>query len=327
MIKKILSSVKRILQSRLFHIVAGVIILISIYLYFRRVQGDFSDIFKLDNPLFILCAIPFLIYSLISHAVAWRMIVNHFDNNVNFWQAVYIYYFSNLSRYIPGNYWHLFFKSTVGVRYGIDFSTGIKGTGIELILNTSVGFVFVVLGIVLNLIQLERQQYMWLALFLFIGVIFFLLLYVLDKKIKPQDTEDNKNTQSLINRLKNEISQIRRFSLKKIIVLILLFSSAWISQGFTFFFVLSMWRSINLSNYLLIMFSYVTAWFMGFINPIAQNGLGVREAVFMITISGIFSVTIILGAGIIMRVIGIVGELLLMFLGWLVIRKDQGVTK
>jgi hypothetical protein len=71
------------------------------------------------------------------------------------------------------------------------------------------------------------------------------------------------------------------------------------------------------------MFSYVTAWFMGFINPVAQNGLGVREAVFMITLSDVFQIPVILGGGIMMRIIGILGELLLMFLGWLVIRNKQ----
>jgi hypothetical protein len=251
------------------------------------------------------------------------MIVNQFDNNLGFWQSLYIYFFSNLSRYIPGNYWHFIFKSTVGVKYGIDFSTGIKGTGIELILNTFVGFIFVLLGITLNFIQLESEQYFWLGFFLLIGFLFFLLFLLLDKKTKVQDSENRNGTQSQLSKLRDELSKLKNFPVKKITTLILLFSSAWVSQGFTFFFVLSMWKITEFSNYFLIMFSYVTAWFMGFINPVAQNGLGVREAVFMITLSDVFQIPVILGGGIMMRIIGILGELLLMFLGWLVIRNKQ----
>jgi hypothetical protein len=74
------------------------------------------------------------------------------------------------------------------------------------------------------------------------------------------------------------------------------------------------------------MFSYVTAWFLGFINPIAQNGLGVREAILLITLNQLYPASTILGAGIGMRLVGILGELFLLLLGWLLGRAKKEET-
>ncbi|MDY6993493.1 MAG: lysylphosphatidylglycerol synthase domain-containing protein [Pseudomonadota bacterium] len=314
---KVLLAVTKLLKNRWFHIISGLGILVSILFYFRGVKGDFRDIVQLSNIFVGLIALPFVIYSLLAHAIAWRYIINHYGNKLGFWQSIYLYNFSNMSRYIPGNYWHFIYRSTIGVKFGIDVASGAKATGIEILINTIVGFIFVICGIVLKLIHLDQRQYYWLLFFLFISILIFLVFYFLDNKVKSSKKRDLAEDQSLLTKLKKELSQIWTFSFKEIIILVSLFSSAWISQGFTFFFVLSAWGGTPISNYIVIMFSYVTAWFLGFINPIAQNGLGVREAILLITLNQLFPASIILGAGIGMRVVGILGELFSILLGWL----------
>ncbi|MCB2214121.1 flippase-like domain-containing protein [bacterium] len=314
---KVLIAFNKLLKNKWFHIVSGVGILISIFFYFRSMEGDFRDIVQLTNISKGLIAFPFLIYSLFAHVMAWRSIINHYGYKLGFWQSIYLYNFSNLSRYIPGNYWHFIYRSTIGVKFGIDVTTGAKATGIELLLNTIVGFIFVIFGIGSKLIHLDRKQYFWLLLFFVITILIFVVFYFFDRKTRVSEKEDVGEDHSVFERLKKELSQIWTFSLKEIITLVLWFSSAWISQGFTFYFVLSAWGDTPISNYFLIMFSYVTAWFLGFINPIAQNGLGVREAILLIALTQLFSASIILGAGIGMRLVGILGELFLLSLGWL----------
>ena len=323
---KILASVNNILNNKWFHIIVGLTTFVSIFIYFRNVEGDFSKIFEIKNPIFLLFALPFVLYALIAHVIAWRMIINHYGHNIGFWHALYIYYFSNLSRYIPGNYWYIILKSTVGVKYGIDLATGLKGTGIELIFNTVVGFSFVILGLAFRLINLEKEQLYWLALFLVVGIVFYLIYYLLDRMVKKNGTHQEAESASTISIILFELTHSWTFSFKEIGLLILLFSSAWIAQGFTFYFVLSAWSMAGLSNYLLIMVTYVTAWFLGFINPIAQNGMGVREAIFIVTLSGLYSNAVILGAGIGMRIIGLLGELLLLLLGWVMTKRKTNST-
>jgi uncharacterized membrane protein YbhN (UPF0104 family) len=152
------------------------------------------------------------------------------------------------------------------------------------------------------------------------------VFYLLDRKTNISEKEGTANNQSLLVKLKKELSQIWTFSWKEIITLVLWFSSAWISQGFTFLFVLSAWGTTPISSYFLVMFSYVTAWFLGFINPIAQNGLGVREAILLITLNQLYPASTILGAGIGMRLVGILGELFLLLLGWLLGRAKKEET-
>lgn len=321
---KILASLNKIIKNKWFHIFVGLATFVSIYFYFRNVGGDFSNIFKLNNPQYLLVALPFVLYALVAHVFAWRMIINHYGNSIGFWHALYIYYFSNLSRYIPGNYWHFIFKPTFGVKYGIDLASGLKGMGIELVFNTLVGFGFVVLGLVFKLIHLEMEQMYWLSFFLLVGIIFYLIFFFLDRMVQNKGTDQETAPTSAISRIMNEVIHSWTFSFKEVLVLILLFVSGWIAQGFTFYFVLSAWNTTGLSNYMIIMITYVTAWFLGFINPIAQNGIGVREAIFIVTLSGLFSNSVILGAGIVMRIIGLLGELLLLLLGWVM---TKGKTK
>jgi hypothetical protein len=317
---KIFGSVNKILKNKWFHIFVGLATFISIYFYFRNVEEDFSNIFKLNNPHYLLFALPFVLYALVAHVIAWRRIINHYGNHIGFWHALYIYYFSNLSRYIPGNYWHFIFKSTVGVKYGIDLATGLKGTGIELVFNTVVGFGFVILGLACNLIHLEKEQIYWLVLFLVVGIVFYLIFYFLDRINQKNGDNQETESSSVMSKILHELNHSWTFSAKDVLILVFLFASAWIAQGFTFYFVLSAWNISGFSNYLLIMFTYVTAWFLGFINPIAQNGIGVREAIFIVTLSGLFSNAVILGAGIGMRILGLFGELLLLLLGWIMTR-------
>lgn len=323
---KILLAFTKLIKNKWFHIVSGIGILISIFFYYRSMEGDFRGIVQLTNLPNGLIAFPFLIFSLFAHAMAWRFIINHYGYKLGFWQSIYLYNFSNLSRYIPGNYWHFIYRSTIGAKFGIDVTTGVKATGIELLINTIVGFVFVIFGIGSKLIHLDKQQYYWLLLFLIISIFIFVVFYLLDRKTNISEKEGTANNQSLLVKLKKELSQIWTFSWKEIITLVLWFSSAWISQGFTFLFVLSAWGTTPISSYFLVMFSYVTAWFLGFINPIAQNGLGVREAILLITLNQLYPASTILGAGIGMRLVGILGELFLLLLGWLLGRAKKEET-
>lgn len=324
---KLNSKIVKFLRCKWVQTLFAIIVLTSIVFYIINIDQDFSGIFLLHNPKFFLFAIPSVLYSLIAHAMAWRLIINHFGNKFEITKSVYVYYLSNLSRYIPGNYWHIVLRSTIGVNYGVDLKTGFKGTGVELFLNAMVSFFLIILGLLLRYIKLNNEQVYWLIFFFMISIIMLLFLFINEKKLREQKNSKSQS-KSIFMTIKEEIAQIWTFSFPEIMLLVFWYSSAWISQGLSFFFVLSIWGELKLSNYLIIMFSYVTAWFMGFINPLAQNGLGVREAVYVVTIGKIISLPIILGASIVMRIIGLFGEILLVICGWFILRaKPDPLTK
>ena len=318
----ILLLIEKIFKNKWFRLISGLAILVFIFLYFKSVGGEFQQLVQITSPIFFLYATPFLLIALITHALAWRLIVNHFGTKLNVWDSIYIYYYSNLTRYIPGNYWHFIFKSTMGVNFGIDLKTGLKGTGIELILNVLVGFVFVVLGIIFKFVKFEKEQIVWLLLFLLVSLFALIIFFIISQRSKNSENTHESGSDKRL-KIKEEVSEILTFSKREIVTVILLFSSAWLAQGLTFYFVLSAWEVTSISYYAAIMFSYVAAWFMGFINPIAQNGLGVREATSVVTLSNIFEVSTILGANLAMRVIGLLGELFLLVVSWLIRSKSN----
>lgn len=316
-----LSKVNKIIRSKWFQLISGFAILVFVFFYFRSIGGELDQIIHITSPIYFVFALPFIFIALIAHVLAWRLIVKHFGPKLNFWNAIYIYTFSNLTRYIPGNYWHIFFKSTLGSNFGVDIKTGVKGAGIELVLNAIVGFIFVVFGIFLKFVALETDQLKWLLLF-FIVSIFILALFLVINKIADKKNNSDGSEKSKVFLVIEELAEILKFKRKEIFQIILLFSIAWLSQGFTLWFSLSAWDVVNVTHYGVIMFSYVTAWFMGFINPIAQNGLGVREAVSIVALSNLFPVATILGANLAMRLFGLLAELVLLLLSFL-LRSDK----
>jgi len=313
--------VQQLLNNRWLQAIFIVIISLVVYFQFKFFGQEATDVFNLGKPWKLFLAFPFVIYSLVAHAFAWKVILNRLGEDLNIFTAIYVYYLSGISRYIPGNYWYIFLRSLIGVKAGINLKAGLKGTGIELVINLTVGMLLALFGTLFG-VKLDSQQIKWILLFALISVAFFFILFFVAKKA---NAKENKTTTFNISSYTSELLWIKNLAFKDLLILILLFSSAWFSQGMGFYFILSAWGNLSLTNIPLIMFAHVTAWVIGFLNPLTPNGLGIRESVFMLAIASIVTMPIGYSASLVMRILVIIGEALLALLGWLIMKKKKEV--
>jgi len=66
---------------------------------------------------------------------------------------------------------------------------------------------------------------------------------------------------------------------------------------------------------ILVVSLYTTAWLLGFLLPGAPGGIGVREAVFLLLLSGIYGQGVAAAMAVVMRAISILGDLVAFGLG------------
>jgi len=141
-------------------------------------------------------------------------------------------------------------------------------------------------------------------------LIFGLIALVIVKSSKNGETIANKgNVSKLIKRL-------RRLSYSAFLRLALTYFLAWLSQGLCLFLVLNIWRHIGINNYWGSTLSYVIAWISGFINPFTPNGIAIREGVMMVSLANFVPVIIAVSASIIMRLLGLIGEIMWAMISW-----------
>lgn len=307
-----------LLNNKFIKILFGILLFFAVYIQFNKISASNAHDLKVISPYYFFIAFIFFLYSLLAHALTWHLLINSIDGKINFCNSLYVYFTSGLLRYLPGNYWYIFSRSAMGMNLGIDLSKSISSTSAEILFNLFIGLFLSIIGILWG-IKLEVKQLYWLLLFFLICVILFILLYTFSKSKR----NDNKSSaSSKMRSFFHDISKLQNLSFINASIMLYLFLSVWISQGFSLFFVISAFTPLNITAYPIVMFSYVISWVVGFINPITPNGLGIREALLMITLTPTISAPIILAASIMMRLLGLVGESILAFSGWFLSKRS-----
>jgi len=303
----------RIVNNKIIKTLFIVLLIFAVYFQFNKINANDSVDLKIVNSLYFLIAFIFFIYTLLAHVLTWHILINSLGGKIRFRNSIYIYFISGLLRYLPGNYWYIFSRSAMGLNLGIDMSKNISGTSLEILLNLLMGISLSLVGVLWG-IELEIKQLSWILVFFIVCSILLILLLVIGKK-KINSSNSIALSKAVI--FFHDICKLKNLPFWKVCFLLFLFLSIWIAQGFSLFFVLSAFIPLNFSFYPLVMFSYVISWVIGFINPITPNGLGIREALLMITLTPTISTSVALGASIIMRLLGLAGESILAFLGWI----------
>jgi len=277
---------------------------------FRSYGQDIRTIGDFDNPELFIFAVLFAIIPLTLHAVNWGAILQNFGNRIRFRDVLFIYFYSSLVRYLPGTYWYILTRTTMGVKEGHTPENLLLTTGLELVVKVISGIFVLVLAFICGL-SLQLEQLAWIGVWLVLGVGLYLYLHLTRK-----GSENTKTRNVWLDTLKKPIHllQTRPLILGKWALIYLL---AWVIQGFVLWLIIKIWQPLNLSVIIWTIFAYTSGWIAGFLNPFAPNGLGAREAVFMAILAPIVPVPIILGASLLMRLNILICELILTMVGWI----------
>ncbi len=262
------------------------------------------SIFLLLLTLFIISIIS--IISLIISSFSWKYILEFLSQKkIKTKEIINVYLKSNISKYLPGNVMQFAARNFLGKKFDWDQKQIAYSSVIEIILSTLFTLFVLIVFFILNgkadlyrLSYIINYNYTYLFFSLSVLIIIGLLIWSIKKKT--------------ILIFKTNYKEIKKLLIKCFFVYILNFiiSSSVIIVTFYFFTNIS----LSISNIIAITEASILAYFIGFIAIGSPAGIGVRESIMIILLLPICNPASILIPLAILRLTGIIGDVLAYFI-------------
>lgn len=293
------------MRSRSFEIIKFLIgwpiSLVSIFFLLNIIVPNspmfFSKIRGINLPVILLSVFSFQFYFFL-RGILWQKILKHKGYNLPIKKVLFLWSFSELKRYAPGNIWSFLGRLVYFNRLGIKKKDIFHSLFIE-------SLIIVVSSALVSLLSLRfifyifhgSEKDIFIQPFIFLIVIFLFILFIFNKKIFKRFIVSNFNPLS-------------NFYLVSISFLSLFFF------GLGTYFAASSIFFLDPKYFLGYIGFFVLALLVGYISIITPMGLGVREGVISVVLSRIFSVSEAAFISIFARIIFIISEIIFIFISW-----------
>lgn len=252
-------------------------------------------------------------------AFAWKLILEAIQNNkIRFWEAFSVYAKSGIAKYLPGNIFQFLSRNYIGSKIGWNHSDIALSSFIETFISMSFIITLLAFLYVMKLIPPLYFAHFYvdtdkilIGLFVFaIGTILSVLYY---------------NHKKIVFKLNGSMFKKSMLLVSKIYLIKLMFGL--IVGNVIFLLVLSLGFECDVLNKNLpnVLAAVALASSAGFIAPGAPGGLGVRESLLVLLLSGYYGRETILLAALIFRVITILSDFLA-FLSVVLIKSNHKPT-
>jgi uncharacterized membrane protein YbhN (UPF0104 family) len=259
-----------------------------------KLNIDFT-VFLTARSLALFAAATLLyVFAVFILANCWRMILSFLSKkDLDIRKVNYIFIKTNLFKYIPGNVMHLVGRNLLGSDFKIPQSAIAASTVIEIILMCALSFALAVLtdgvsffAVLKDRARLSGGLLLILAAALFLAAI--CIVFLLRKKIKER------------------LSLLTAGLVFKCLVGYALFFLILI-LSYTIFLA----SGSDISDMYRIASAVTLSWLIGFVTIGSPGGIGVREAVLLMMLSGEYDESAVIYAAIMQRFSMIVGEIIL----------------
>lgn len=244
------------------HFGGGALAFIGVVFVFERLNANAGEInFDIFNPIkWAVVAILALIYGLsnLMLAQAWQKVLQHLGVSVASPWVIWAYGVSQIAKYVPGNIFHLASRQALGAAAGLPHWPLAKSTFWELGLIAAAGAMYglLVLPVLTGYVTVLTSLAFFAVTLL--GIIFLL---------KPIFSQ-------------------------KIALAFLWYLGFLFISGLIFLGLIELVHEnivIRLKDVLPLIGAYVLAWLAGLVTPGAPAGIGVRELVLLLLITGMVS--------------------------------------
>lgn len=273
-------------------------------LYFVRALvfaiGDFSDVGSPPRPRRAALSFLLLLSTYFLTIEVWRAIVRRFGVPLRFRDAVRLWSFSNLGRYVPGKVWQVVGVAALGKRHGI---TPAKAGGISFV---SLGLM-IGTGAMLGALFLPGSGANGIALRVLALVSgAALVLPALFPRILPW----------IANRMPVKWGGGKRIeppSRAFLLSVTFAFAVLWMLQGLSFFLLATSWTDLSWREYPRVAGAYAVSYVAGLLALFAPGGIGVREGLLGFALEPLASRGLPLRLAVVgSRVVGIAAELVVL---------------
>jgi hypothetical protein len=229
-------------------------------------------------------------------SVRWQKTIALTGEHLNLKETYKINSLSLLARYAPGGIWDYVGKFALAKKRGL----GGQNILLSLYLNVLLTILSGVVVFLMSLLFFSNLQQLQLI------TISIVLLSVTLVLLHPKLLEKLLNLIfKLIKRQKMRID----FSYSDIIKASTWFVAGWVVVGTSFFMLISSFSTLETSIMPKVIGIFAISWIVGFLTPIAPNGVGVREATLTLLLKQIMPLPLALVSSIGFRLLIIFGDL------------------
>ncbi len=306
------------MRSKIFDIakflIGWPISVISIIFLLKFIPTSFDAISKVKNvnvPVLILSLIFFQFYFFL-RGVLWQEILKQKGHKLTLKNLLFLWSFSELKRYAPGNIWSFLGRMFLFNKQGIDNKTIFKSLFYESQFITISGFLVSLLSLNFLFTNLSLPSFKYSIFSQPLIVLFIISLvlgFVFNKKLIGKQIFPNfKPLNVLYSVLISSLS-------------LLCFGIGTYFAGASIYF-LDPYYFLGFSGF------FVFALLIGYLSIITPMGLGVREGVITIVLSKIMPLPSAIFISIFSRAIFVVSEIIFLFFSWIIYTtKSKLITK
>ena len=139
--------------------------------YVFEYYSEVKEIFSIHFLPFLLLSLFFNFLSFLSGAMAWAYMVKRQYKNTSFIKMIWVYYASQITRYIPGNVWSFIARFKNAGKYGVRKSSTALFLAVENIN-------LILVPALLSLLSLSIVEREYDFLLYIVGIILTVLLFV-----------------------------------------------------------------------------------------------------------------------------------------------------
>lgn len=275
----------------------------TLFTYYNQLQVNLFSLLSLRT---IISFILFLGYFCL-RALSWKSLVHFLGESINKKNSLYIWFFSEATRYIPGNIWSFASRAYLARLRNISDNASLLILPVEVTTVVSVTTILSLFALIKNLERLPVNSTFYIVLIsppiILLGILF---LQKTIKRLLGKLFKQNLNLKALLTAL---ALQILSWSLYSIATIILVSNLEQVENPYLLFS------------------SALLAWLVGYLSFVTPMGLGVRESAFVLltgTQIGIAQATII---AVLSRVILIVAELTILAFLFALNKFNQNKTR
>ena len=230
----------------------------------------------------------------------WRRLLEEMDGRISFRNAFRIWWFSNLTRYIPGNIWQPATMAVLGEREDVPKSKTILSQTFFILLTLALAGVLSI-----SLVPIAAETKTWLMLVCAAAILFFAMPPVFRFVL------------TIIARiLRYEPAQTTSSFLRGLLPLIVA-GLMWLAYGLSFYFFV---RALGISGeptWTTAVPLYAGAYLIGYISFLTPSGLGIREGAIAFFLGAYVHSSVAVAVALLARLMAIAGEMVCVGIAWL----------
>lgn len=294
----------RLARSRWIGLLIGAIVLIAWALFLAN-QLDELRAYPWDiSPSALIMAMLWSAIYFGGLAYCWALLLRHMSNNphdVSLHIAARIWLLSMMTRYIPGNVWHILSRVALANEVGVARTTVLSSATIEQLL-TILG-AMVVFALTLPLWDVIPAGHVWWLLLIPCGLV---LVHPL-----------------LLGRgLRLLAVRFRRpelawdYTYPTMLLLIIGYSLVTLCSGLALYTLLWGLTPITPHHLPIVLGASSLAWTLGYLSFLTPSGLGVREGILVALLMQIYPLPIAIVGSLLHRLVSTLGELIAVGIAW-----------